>query len=686
MSAAVFIKLTATSSKGAGLIEAVAAMRTINAGTPPPSGVGLIETKAFRAIPRSPFAYWTSKSTRGLFLTLPAFECDSRTVRQGLATGDDNRFLRQWSEVSPARLLTGTPDDAPETFRNRTRAGFVWAPLAKGGNYAPWFADLDLVLNWSDAGAEVRNLIDPESGRLLSRPQSVDFYFRPALTYPLRAHRLNPWPLPAGAIISVRGSGIMSPRTELTAAAGLMSSAAFDFFVKTMLGRFGHPQFDMGTICRTPIPADYPLGSEDLGRLAGDAIDEVRCLSTSSETAHLFFLPALLQAPGSSLSARAICWQSRLDETDRELAEIQAEIDDVVFDLYGLEEEDRRAILESLGESGAEAEADADAEEAEPTAVDARALVLDLLSYCVGVSFGRFDVRCATGELAAPELPDPFAPLPACSPGMLTGEDGLPLGQEPAGYPLRVSWDGVLVDDLGFKNGRPHEEDIVARVREVLALLFGSQAEEIEHEACELLGAKTLRDFFAKPSGFFAEHLKRYSKSRRQAPIYWPLSTTSGSYTLWLYYHRLSDDLLYTAVNRYVEPKAGEVQRRLNAIAATLPTATGKQAGELRNEHEELTALQGELADLREELLRVAALPYKPDLDDGVLICASPLARLFRLTKWRKDLEACWKKLERGDYDWAHLAYAIWPERVLEACRHDRSIAIAHGVEEGTAE
>ena len=71
--------------------------------------------------------------------------------------------------------------------------------------------------------------------------------------------------------------------------------------------------------------------------------------------------------------------------------------------------------------------------------------------------------------------------------------------------------------------------------------LWADRADALEHEACALLGVPTLREWFRRPAGFFADHLKRYSKSRRQAPIYWPLSTPSGSYTLWLYYHRLND-------------------------------------------------------------------------------------------------------------------------------------------------
>jgi hypothetical protein len=64
------------------------------------------------------------------------------------------------------------------------------------------------------------------------------------------------------------------------------------------------------------------------------------------------------------------------------------------------------------------------------------------------------------------------------------------------------------------------------------------------------------------------------------------------------------------------------------------------------------------------------------------MITASPLWKLFRHNQWRKDLEECWKKLESGEYDWAHLAYTIWPDRVREKCKKDRSIAIAHGLEE----
>jgi hypothetical protein len=306
------------------------------------------------------------------------------------------------------------------------------------------------------------------------------------------------------------------------------------------------------------------------------------------------------------------------------------------------------------------------------------------LSFCVGCAFGRWDIYYSTGTKTAPDLPDPFAPLPVCPPGQLQGQQFLPITKgEVAGlnaegrwiYPIEILWDGLSVDDPDNAN------DILRRSREVLTAVWKERSDAIEQEVCEILNVKDLTEYFRKPSLFFADHLRRYSKSRRQAPIYWPLSTASGSYTLWIYYHRLNDDSLYTALNKYVKPKIDDTEKELRRIESELPNATGREASSLRSAFEETGVFLDELREFRDEIARIADLPYKPNLNDGVLITACPLWKLFRLPKWRKELQECWKKLESGDYDWAHLAYSIWPDRVRDVCKSDRSIAIAHDLE-----
>jgi hypothetical protein len=74
------------------------------------------------------------------------------------------------------------------------------------------------------------------------------------------------------------------------------------------------------------------------------------------------------------------------------------------------------------------------------------------------------------------------------------------------------------------------------------------------------------------------------------------------------------------------------------------------------------------LIELRDTLLKLAPT-YKPNHDDGVQISAAPLWPLFRHKPWQKVLKDTWARLEKGDYDWAHLAMNDWPERVREKCK-----------------
>jgi hypothetical protein len=89
-----------------------------------------------------------------------------------------------------------------------------------------------------------------------------------------------------------------------------------------------------------------------------------------------------------------------------------------------------------------------------------------------------------------------------------------------------------------------------------------------------------------------------------------------------------------------------------------------------------------ELQAMVEEIELVSAV-WRPDLDDGVAVTLAPLWRLVPQNKgWQRELKASWDRLAAGKVDWAKVAMQLWPERVLGRCAEDRSLAIAHGVEE----
>ena len=126
------------------------------------------------------------------------------------------------------------------------------------------------------------------------------------------------------------------------------------------------------------------------------------------------------------------------------------------------------------------------------------------------------------------------------------------------------------------------------------------------------------------------------------------------------------------------------VEPKLRLVGSELTTLRNKATGKTRDEekkYESLQAFERELIELRDALVKIAP-DYYPNQNDGVQISASPLWPMVNFNPWKKVLKDTWTKLEKGSFDWASLAMAYSPERVRKGCETDKSLAIAHGLEE----
>jgi hypothetical protein len=553
-----------------------------------------------------------------------------RAIAHEVSDGLLNLFLKS-QRISPFFAVTRrgyTPGDTFRFFRlwwevMPIKRGAQWRTLNNGGSYSPLITD-GLLLAYRDEGwAQYRQL---KGFRL----ESEAWFGKPGIAWGKRTEFMYAYPLPAGSVFSHEGHCAFPKKPEYTwpLLAYLNSSLGQD-----VLNLFCGQHKLAGYVSKMPCP---PLDSEKMieaGSIAKAAWGAVQKIMSSSEQSEFF--TSLFVGGGMPMNVGAeLCGLSK-------------------FYLDGLEAIDR-LVLECACDTVGVDEIKLSGHRRQKTFVEkyvesfdwARSLISDLC----GELFGRLnDYSSFALEVGST---DPFDPLPY----MVHSEEN--------------ETSKILVDDSTSK------KDITGRIHDLIKSRWGDKSEEIEIMICERLGVGSVGEYIRKSSGFFADHCERYTKGRRQAPIYWPISTETNSYTIWLYYKDLKNQTLFSIVNDFLDPKLNDIRSELSVIRAKTLNRSRAEEKNL----EALTSLEYELVDMRDILLEIAP-NYYPNHDDGVQINAAPLWKLIRHKPWQKVLKETWVKLEKGDYDWAHLAIHYWPGRVREKCIIDKSLAIAHELE-----
>ena len=621
--------------------------RTIAKGNTGEKADFVFETNpaGFLSLPTAPFAYWVASRTLSQFHSFETLQPSAGTVCQGLVTGDNFRFMRTLWEV---------PE---EELNNR------WAPYVLAGVSQPWYSPLLVCVDWKRNGRVFHFLRTCRIG-------NEQHFFHPGLSWTRRAVRFIPYAIPSGCVPSA-SRYMIYPRTgKETILLGLLGSNVASAVLRCYGERFQHPNFLVDSVKQLPWPGDTLPTDGELERFVGEQVLRRRSVYRGYEPFQEFVRPAVVDPmrDGKESNPLAFDYYHLLPES----------LDDRIAAAYGLGKDEATALQRDLFEAIGARNGPADDEEREEEdegnplgedvsseAYTARALV----SYAVGCVFGRWDVRFATGEKEAPATVDPFAPLPQMSPGRLSPESFARIAAGSESYPVRLAATGIV-------EGGEGPDGLARRVQDVFSTLFGDGAQDREQSVLRALGVADFATYFSRPGAFFANHLLTYTKSRRSAPLYWPISTRSGKWTLWVYYHSISGQTLFGCVNEHIDPELARIAEALAAFR-TEPFHDTRAAAEA----ERLENLETELKDLRAELLRVAAF-WRPDRNDGVQISAAPLWKLCPFRPWREKLKKTWEALEAGRYDWSGLALAVWPERVVRAAREDRSIAVAHDLED----
>jgi hypothetical protein len=543
-----------------------------------------LDQAAFEAIPGEPIVYWLSDALRAAFATgKPLGELTE--PRQGLATADNARFLRQWWEVGTARTAFGCADRA-EAQQSHAR----WFPYNKGGEFRKWYGNQEHVVNWGDDGAAIRAFGTEDGARARSRAQNTEFYFRRSVSWSdvtsgAPAFRV----FPPGFIHDVTGMSVFAADAAMAGLVSFLNSTVATALLAAVAPTI-HVQ--IGDVAVLPVHSGT---RETLGLGVDQLVSTAKQDWDSYETSWEFAGCPLIDGTPGRIQDRAIAYAEHWQELSEDQRELEEQNNVAVANLYEVSGEVETAVAldrVSLGRNASftYGPGKSAAEYAELSGTD---VVKELISYAVGCMFGRYSLD---------------------RPGLILGSAGDGIDE----YLERVSHPSLMPDAdnvIPVVDGDWFEDDIVARARQFVRAAFGEQHfEENLRFVTESLGVKDIRDYFVR--SFYKDHVQRYKKR----PIYWLFSSPKGSFNALIYMHRYTPSTASTVLNEYLREFQSKLSASLQQQERLVAGGdTPRQQAAAQKEADRLRKVLLELEEYEHDVLYpLASRQLAIDLDDGV--------------------------------------------------------------------
>ncbi len=296
-----------------------------------------VARRDFSAIEGSPLAYRRVGVMSPIFRSAPALDPGRAVVKQGLATSEDERWVRCHWEVN----------------RDEIGRDLRWARFAKGGSFARFYSDVSLVILWANDGQALKRFVVEKCGSETKRVYSQEWYFKPGLTWPRRTQRgFNLRVLPEGCVFADKGPAIFPPSADDTYyILGIANSPLAEYLLQGLMS-FG--SWEVGVIKRLPIAQGSAKQKEDVVDLARAIYDAKASWDKGNETSTSFQTPWVLGSRWIDLRLAIPDGLNAL-ATFENAAEAQLRCDyddlnDKVYRLYGVPDNTRERIEETLGD------------------------------------------------------------------------------------------------------------------------------------------------------------------------------------------------------------------------------------------------------------------------------------------------------------------------------------------------
>lgn len=532
-------------------------------------------SETFINIPGRPIAYWIGPSTARAFRERNTFGEFGET-RLGMATADNDQFIRRWYEVDRSNFAT-TCLSRQEAEESRCR----WFPYAKGGDYRKWFGNCEFLVDWEQDGRRIRTFTD-QDGKVRSHNYNLDFIFRPGITWSALSSSDTSMRLLECSLFDNAGSSCFPPFALRESVLGFLNSKLLKHFIEFISPTLNYQPGDIGKV---PV---------DLGILADIRLEEhsATCVSIARSDWNNFeyswdFREAPLLRTGvksSTVEASWGIWQAQGNAAIKNMQALETEINSILIAAYGVE---------------TELTPEASEEQITLARPEVRRDMVAFLSYAVGCMLGRYSLD---------------------HPGLILAN----AGESAPEYLAKI---GVDQDKLTFApdedgiipvlDGEWFEDDIVARSREFLRATFGEATLRENIRFIEESLGRDLRSYFL--TDFYKDHLQTYKKR----PIYWMIQSPGKGFSVLIYLHRYTRDTMNLVLNRYLREFQIKLRSRIAHLAEvqTSGAMSTRDKTVARKEFDKLTKALHECEEWeRQVVLPLAQARIELDLDDGVKV------------------------------------------------------------------
>ena len=557
----------------------------------------------FVKIPGMPVAYWLSNIYFELFSKLPTLS-NSVDFCKGLATMDNERFLRLWEEVSWKNACV-TAIDAAEGKESKKR----WFAYNKGGTFRRWYGNRDYVINWFDDGKELKdNVVKCYGGGSYTKEvRNEEKYFCEGITWSTLASGLISIRYsPKGCIFDSKGSmGFAKSGQNIYALTAFLNSCVAQKFLEVLSPTL---DYNIGGLNNLPFVNVPDNAIETCKECIRDSVYDWDSFETSWD-----FKKHPLLRNVSTISEAFAQWQAECDDRFNQLKANEEELNRIFIDIYGLQDE----LFPEVEDK-----------DVTVRKADLQRDIKSLLSYAVGCMFGRYstykDGLLFAGE---PYSLQAFVDKMNDRPRTISAEE------------LERTYrnEGIVVDEMFFPdedNVIPItdeeylDDDIVSRLCAWLKAVYGADTLEANLDyIAKALGNKgstsreIIRNYFL--NDFFKDHCQTYSVTGSgKRPIYWLFdSGKQNGFKALIYLHRYTPDTIGNLRIDYLHKMQRVYESEIDRMQDMMDhSENAREVAAASKRKDKLAKQLKECREYDEKISHLALSRIELDLDDGVKV------------------------------------------------------------------